>query len=279
MWGGDGTIICPDAVRVQLVWSVILRPGTTSGSLYYYQFRGNSVYDPDYTGTGTQPNGFDQWASFYNTYVVLGSSIKAEVMGATQSCLSVLVPNFNATLATSASDAVGYRYSKSRLTGYSGNAALVTLNNKISTAQICGVDDRAVAFDSDYSATVSTNPGNNESWFWDFYHQNTYDTSTLNTVVKITIHYDVKFFDPQQQGLSATRHLIDRSPSIGCTVTARGDASPGVVSRAPCQSTQARACAASGRCPTSVVDTTTASVGPAKADGNGCACGSCGSGG
>ena len=41
-----------------------------------YTFRGNSLVDPDYTGTGHQPRGFDQWAAFYNDYKVLGSKIK-----------------------------------------------------------------------------------------------------------------------------------------------------------------------------------------------------------
>jgi hypothetical protein len=35
-----------------------------------HQFRLNSAYDPDLTATGHQPLGFDQWASFYNHYVV-----------------------------------------------------------------------------------------------------------------------------------------------------------------------------------------------------------------
>lgn len=233
MWGGDGTIICPDAVRVQLVWTVILRPGTASGALYYYQFRGNSVYDPDYTGTGTQPNGFDQWASFYNSYVVLGSSISADIMGATQSCTSALVPNFNTVLAASAVDACGYRYAVSKLTGYSGNAARSVLNNRISTSQICGVSARAVTDDTDFSATFSTNPASNNAWFWDFYHQNSYDSSTLNSVVKITIHYDVKFFDPQQQGLSAT--LRPATETLGHHTVTAGQCTRRVVAVQTCE--------------------------------------------
>jgi len=46
----------------------------------YYVFRANSLYDPNYTGTGHQPLGFDQWAAFYNHYLVLGSKIKVTFM-------------------------------------------------------------------------------------------------------------------------------------------------------------------------------------------------------
>lgn len=35
-----------------------------------YALNMNSLFDPDRTGAGTQPNGFDQWAAFYNRYCV-----------------------------------------------------------------------------------------------------------------------------------------------------------------------------------------------------------------
>lgn len=44
-----------------------------------YIFRANSINDPDYTGTGHQPLGHDQWSQFYNHYVVLGSTITATI--------------------------------------------------------------------------------------------------------------------------------------------------------------------------------------------------------
>lgn len=39
-----------------------------------YVFNVNSVYDPDSTGTGHQPRGYDQYAGFYNAYIVRGFS-------------------------------------------------------------------------------------------------------------------------------------------------------------------------------------------------------------
>lgn len=40
-----------------------------------HTFRANSLYDPDYTILGHQPMGFDQWAAFYNKYVVVSCKI------------------------------------------------------------------------------------------------------------------------------------------------------------------------------------------------------------
>lgn len=40
-----------------------------------FLWRANSVYDPDKTGTGHQPMGFDQWMALYSHFRVLGSKI------------------------------------------------------------------------------------------------------------------------------------------------------------------------------------------------------------
>lgn len=48
---------------------------TAIGTYGNYYFRANSCFDPDDSSVGHQPRGFDQWAAFYDNYVVLGSKI------------------------------------------------------------------------------------------------------------------------------------------------------------------------------------------------------------
>lgn len=43
-------------------------------------FRANSCFDPDQTGTGHQPLGFDQWSIFYDHYTVVGSKCTVQFM-------------------------------------------------------------------------------------------------------------------------------------------------------------------------------------------------------
>lgn len=47
----------------------------TPGTPEYYLWGANNAYDPDHTGTGHQPMGFDQMAEVYGSYAVVGSKI------------------------------------------------------------------------------------------------------------------------------------------------------------------------------------------------------------
>lgn len=51
----------------------------TGGAFQSYVFRGNSLYDPDQTGAGTQPPGFDEMSSFYAEYCCYGSKISVKL--------------------------------------------------------------------------------------------------------------------------------------------------------------------------------------------------------
>ena len=48
---------------------------TATGVPTQHFFRANSLYDPDYTGTGHQPHGTDEMGLFFNHYTVISSKI------------------------------------------------------------------------------------------------------------------------------------------------------------------------------------------------------------
>lgn len=54
----------------------ILSPDPGVGSAVSHVYRLNSLFDPDFTGAGHQPMGFDQMASLYNTYRVYSVSFR-----------------------------------------------------------------------------------------------------------------------------------------------------------------------------------------------------------
>lgn len=55
--------------------TIALNPGI-GGALGVYVYTTNGLYDPNTTGIGHQPTGFDQLMALYNEYVVIGSTIK-----------------------------------------------------------------------------------------------------------------------------------------------------------------------------------------------------------
>ena len=71
-----GGIPASKVCRLRYCDLVKLNPSALeSGIATQHVFRANSVFDPDSSGIGHQPMGFDEMAANYNHYVVLGSKI------------------------------------------------------------------------------------------------------------------------------------------------------------------------------------------------------------
>ncbi len=190
-------------------YNAVLEPATTTGGLYTYIFRGNSLYDPDYTGSGSQPSFFDNWTGLYNSYVVLSSKIIVECMtsgGQADFVLNVVSPSYSTSAATDAFSAASNRYAVSTSTIIFGNAVKKTISNAMSTCQMFGVRPEAILIDDLYSGTGSTNPATAQTWYWHVNCQSETGTTTLTGALRIMIEYDCKFFDPLQVNLSSTRN-------------------------------------------------------------------------
>lgn len=71
----------------------------TSGAVDDHAFAANDLYDPDRTGTGHQPYGFDQMAALYDHFVVIGSSCKVVAGGTGDHRFGIFVAD-NSTVMT-----------------------------------------------------------------------------------------------------------------------------------------------------------------------------------
>lgn len=69
----SGTSI-PAYRKVKLVYYQDIALGDASDAPFIHSFRLNSMFDPDLTGTGHQPKGFDFWAAGYTRYLVYGTA-------------------------------------------------------------------------------------------------------------------------------------------------------------------------------------------------------------
>lgn len=62
-------------------------------------FRGNSLYDPDFSLGGHQPTGFDQYTAFYTNYLVFGAKISVTLLNSDDDTINVYVIPYKGSLA------------------------------------------------------------------------------------------------------------------------------------------------------------------------------------
>ena len=67
----------PDQMFIKLKYATSYR---ITAAQFHKVFSGNGLYDPDVSGVGHQPLGFDQWMTLYNRYRVYASRIVVNVV-------------------------------------------------------------------------------------------------------------------------------------------------------------------------------------------------------
>lgn len=70
----------PDSIITKMRYSESIALDASTSVPAYHLFSCNGLYDPNISGTGHQPLGFDQYTGIYDHYTVLGSKITVEAM-------------------------------------------------------------------------------------------------------------------------------------------------------------------------------------------------------
>lgn len=148
-------------MRVSLRYNTVgttLNPGG-GGSISVHVFSANGMYDPDITGSGHQPRGFDQYMALYDHYTVVGSKITLQVCprsGSTYPTIVGVTLKDAATVLANGNEYMEGRGSVYRLLGAGESAQSVVLTNTFSLRKFQSVKD---PLDSDGSrGTPSGNP-------------------------------------------------------------------------------------------------------------------------
>jgi len=179
----------PDSVRVVLKYSELLQraPGTTFDE---YIFAGNSCYDPNVTGTGSQPVGFDQWSALYGKYRVVGSKIKASFINnvSSNNIYFSVIPVTASSGVTGFNDAVGQPYSRWCACTPPTGMSRARIVNRMTTSKIYGQN---ISTDDVFAATTGANPSS--PWYW-VINAVTAHAVNLGYDMEIEIFYDVIFF-------------------------------------------------------------------------------------
>lgn len=183
----------PDKMYIKLKYStnqLIASSGNTPG---LYIFRGNSVFDPDYSGIGDQPVGFDQWAQFYKDYKVLASKITVTAiaqsnLAANVACVSINPETSVPTTGLTPINLIQHPYSRHRYIGQGDGPAPPTFSNYMTTKKMYGLKD---VCDEQYIANVATNP--QIQWYWNVSISPTNNTTSVGANIVAVITYYVEF--------------------------------------------------------------------------------------
>lgn len=151
-------------------------------------FRGNSIFDPDYTGVGLQPYDYDELTPMYNNYKVFASKIclyVRKIEGSSTHVLKLfLIPYVGVGLPYhDNSDLAEAPFSKQKLLDYGadGSKHTIKLKGYMTTRKM--YSSQGIG-DSGFTAAPTTNP--TKLWNWHFYVDNN------DRLTECMIQFDVR---------------------------------------------------------------------------------------
>jgi len=190
--------------NIQYYASGSVSTGTATANSYV--FSANGAYDPDISGTGGQPMGFDQMMLYYNHYVVKKARIRA-VIGNTSTSLT---PSVGIHVSGSSSvvssieqlvesgDLVFHELS---FAGSYGSRA--RLNRTLNVGKFQGVNN--VLDDPNMRGDSASNPA--EQSYFHLVTWNPYSATQVASSFQVLIDYEVWFTEPRTPSVSLrSRH-------------------------------------------------------------------------
>jgi len=205
----------PDVTLIKMVYSDY-RPLVAAANQASYVYRLNSCFDPDQTGVGGQPDGFDQWKTLYSQYRVVACDAKVHVAALAGAALCTMTPSVSATVSSSAEEQIGLRRARGQLANVSGQMA--KLNARYRISDVYGIADRVVLDEDNYAAPVTGNPNGVAYLRIEAETSGAADTIMVWTTLTMYTRFEkpVDTQDSVRSGTSATpgRQTVTRIPSM-----------------------------------------------------------------
>lgn len=191
----------PKKIRVTLrYYQAVTLADPITGAASTNLFRANSIYDPDYSGAGHQPMGYDQYIEMYSDVLVRSSRITVTHLNSTTSGTV-----FGVTLSPSATSlTIPGDYIEQQTCAYAyTNSSLTTLNqtvvNKFDAKRFFDVKDPVDEEDLHHGA--GSNPAK-VAYYHVFVGGFTTTADAAASAVNVLIEYDVEFSEPVQLAAS-----------------------------------------------------------------------------
>ncbi len=182
-------------------WGFNLSPVAGTASFYYFSC--NGAFDPDVSGTGHQPMGFDQMMLLYEQYTVVASTISVTFISAGGAGRVGILLSPDTSAGADPSKLVENGLCKwhcmdaAASSGGTGQR-IVTVEQSFNTAKFFGrQNDRVVVNDPDLFGTTAANP-TEQAYFavggWAFPSQ----SGTTVIDFDVLIKYDVVYWEPRK---------------------------------------------------------------------------------
>lgn len=193
----------PDKAVAKLRYCETLVLNPTVGSIANHVYRSNDCYDPNVTGVGHQPIGFDQWMGLYNHFYVKGSRITAEFSAnadtaAAGTFVAVMHLNASASDTTTNMELIRERTNTVwKAAGPMTGRSVVKLTKSFSHRKFF----RKSLFDDDFQGSAS-GPPNEQAFFYVSVYPADGTSDSFQVPIQITIDYIVEFRERKALGQS-----------------------------------------------------------------------------
>lgn len=152
-------------VKLRYSTEILLNPAV-GGVPVYHVFRANGIFDPDFTGVGHQPRGFDEWMAVYQHYTVVGSKctmrwLPSSATSKVPSAYGVAVTDTTTFPHTSLSDVIesvegGQTWRSAGGIGMASKGSTPVITRKFSAKKFFGTRD--IIGEAGYKGTDAANP-------------------------------------------------------------------------------------------------------------------------
>lgn len=163
-----------------------------AGTYAENQFRANSVFDPDLTGTGGQPLGFDNLSPLFQKYRVNSFSFEVQMMSLNASYKGVVVAINGAETPTTYDEICEYPRAQQRGIGFNGSPTAI-FKGKVLLSRLMGKSQDAYHIDDLTGSVVTGNPSEALNFHVGIQNDN---LASISLAVTCTMWYDVVFSDP-----------------------------------------------------------------------------------
>lgn len=191
-------VLWPTRKAVRLNYAEHFDANTLVGGIVVqYNYSANGIFDPNITGGGHQPKGFDQVMSNYDHYVVVGTKISVEFVNKTEHPIRVgIMLRDSAPSGTASIEGVEeYRFKRfTTLDGITmGGKSYGTVSMAINPAKFLG-RSKALS-DSQLKGNVSTNPA--EQCYFVLFAYALDATQEVSVSGAVKIDYSTVFIEPK----------------------------------------------------------------------------------